>query len=79
MPIWLAVQPTCRWLVAIHAGWDGELAVLRDGWHGTFGLLVEARAVSRLHVAVEAGFRSLIGPQSDPSARTLAISVAWRP
>lgn len=79
VPIWLAVQPTCRWLVALHTGWDGELAVLRDGWHGPVALAIEARAVRRLHVAVEGGFRSLLGPQADPAARTLAVSLSWRP
>jgi hypothetical protein len=79
VPVWLAVQPTCRWLVALHAGWDGELAILRDGWHGPLALAIEARAVARLHVAVEGGFRSLIGPQHDLASRTLAITVAWRP
>lgn len=79
VPIRLAVQPTCRWLVALHAGWDGELAVLGDGWRGPLGLAVEARAASRLHVAVEGGLRSLVGPQTDLGARTLAIAIAWRP
>ena len=79
VPIWLAIQPTCRWMVALHTGWDGELAVLRDGWHGPIALAIEARAGAHLHVSALAGFRSLIGPQSDPSARTLAIGLAWRP
>jgi hypothetical protein len=79
VPVWLAVQPTCRWLIALHTGWDGELAILRDGWHGPLALAIEARAASRLHVAVEGGFRSLIGPQIDLNARTLAITLAWRP
>ena len=79
VPIWLAVQPTCRWLIALHTGWDGELAVLRDGWHGPLALAVEVRAPARFHVAAEAGFRSLIGPQHDLGARTLAITLAWRP
>ncbi len=79
VPIWLAVQPTCRWRVALHTGWDAELAVARDGWHGPFALAVEARAWARVHIAVEGGFDSLIGPQHDLSSRTLAIALAWRP
>ncbi len=79
VPVRLAVQPTCRWQVALHAGWDGELAVLRDGWHGALALAIEARAVAHLHVAIEAGFRSLAGPQADLNARTLALAIAWRP
>jgi hypothetical protein len=78
VPLWLAVQPARRVLVALHTGWDGELAVLRDGWHVPAALAVEARAYRGLHVAVEGGFRSLIGPQSDPKTRALALTLAWR-
>jgi hypothetical protein len=79
LPLRLALQPTCRWLVAIHGGWDAELAVLRDGWRGPVALAIEARAASHLHVSVEGGFRSLLGPQQDLRAITAAITIAWRP
>ena len=79
VPVWLAVQPTRRWLVALHTGWDGELAILRDGWHAPFGLGTEVRVWSRLHVAALAGFRSLLGPQHDLKSQTLALALAWRP
>ena len=79
VPVWLAVQPAGGWLVALHTGWDGELTIARDGWHGPVGLAVEARAAAHLHVAVEGGFRSLVGPQSDAKTRALAVSLAWRP
>ena len=79
VPIWLAVQPTCRWSLALHTGWDGELAILRDGWHAPIGLGTEVRVWGRLHVAAEAGFRSLLGPQHDLKSRTLALVLAWRP
>jgi len=79
VPLWLAVQPTSRWLIALHGGWDSELATVRDGWHGPLGLAMEARVASHLHVGVEGGFGSLYGPQTDVKTRTLAISLAWRP
>jgi hypothetical protein len=79
VPVWLAVQPIHRGLVALHTGADGELAILRDGWHVPIGLAMEVRAASRLHVAVEGGFRTLLGPQHDPRERSLAITLAWRP
>jgi hypothetical protein len=78
VPVWLAVQPTRRWAVALHTGWDGELAILGDGWHASIGLGTEVRVWSRLHVAAEAGFRSLLGPQHDLKSRTLALAIAWR-
>ena len=79
VPVWLALQPARRVLVALHSGWDGELATLRDGWHVPVALAVEARAYRNLHVAVEAGFRSLVGPQLDAKTRALALTLAWRP
>ena len=79
VPVWLALQPARRVLVALHSGWDGELATLRDGWHVPVALAASARAYRNLHVAVEGGFRSLAGPQLDVKRRALALSLAWRP
>ncbi|HWU88578.1 MAG TPA: hypothetical protein VN253_14950 [Kofleriaceae bacterium] len=79
VPVWLALQPARRVLVALHSGWDGELAILRDGWHVPVALSASARAYRNLHVAIEAGFRSLVGPQSDAKTRALALTLAWRP
>ena len=62
-----------------YQGWDGELVNLRDGWHGPIGLSLEARAAPRLHVILEGGFRSFLGPLHDLRERTLAITLAWRP
>jgi len=78
VPIWLAVQPTCRWLLAIHTGWDAELAIARDGFHIPFGLVIRARATSQLDVGVEAGFTSLLGPQNNIKQRAALVTVGWR-
>jgi len=77
VPVWLAVQPTARWLVALHTGWESELAVVRDGWHGPLGLATEARVASHLRAAVELGFHALLGPQHDVRERSLAVALAW--
>ncbi len=78
LPLWLAVQPTCRWMVALHTGVDGDLAVWRDGWHVPLAFVVTARATSQLDLTVEAGFPQLLGPQNDYKQRALIASVGWR-
>ena len=78
VPIWLAMQPTCRWLLAIHTGWDSELAILRDGWHIPFGLVIRARATMQIDVGVEAGFTSLLGPQNNIKQRAALVTIGWR-
>lgn len=78
IPLWFQLQPTCRWLLAIHTGWDGELAILRDGYHIPFGLVVRARATSHLDIGVEAGFTSLLGPQNNIKQRAALVTVGWR-
>jgi hypothetical protein len=79
VPIWFAVQPTCRWSIALHTGWNSDLAVARDGWHTPLGLVVTARARHDLEVIVEAGFPSLIGPQNQTKERALLLTASWRP
>jgi hypothetical protein len=78
LPVWLGVQPTCRWLVELHTGAEGDFAVIRDGWHMPFALKVTARATAQLDIVVEGGFSQLYGPQIDIRQRTLMITVAWR-
>jgi hypothetical protein len=77
LPVWLAVQPTCRWVLAFHTGLASDLAVLRDGWHPTVALIAGVNAVSRLDLFVELGYPSLGGPQHQ-FTRMLVLTVAWR-
>lgn len=78
VPVWLAVQPTCRWLVAVHTGWDGELATIRDGWHIPVALVVRARVTAQVEIGVEAGYRSLLGPQNNNGQSAAIVTVGWR-
>jgi hypothetical protein len=78
LPVWFGVQPTCRWLVALRTGWDSDLDVWRDGWHGQLALSVRAAATSNIDIAVEAGFNSLYGPQNNLKTRAAFITVGWR-
>jgi hypothetical protein len=78
LPVWFAVQPTCRWLLALHTGWFSDIAVIRDGWHVPFGLVIQARATDHIDLGVEAGFSSLLGPQNNIKQRAAMITIAWR-
>jgi hypothetical protein len=78
VPIFLGIQPTCRWLIALHTGWDTDLAVWRDGWHVPVGLVVRARATTHLDVSVEGGLPSAGGPQNNSNQRSFSIAFSWR-
>ena len=78
VPLFLGVQPTCRWLVELHTGVDGDFAVIRDGWHMPFALRVTAAATGAIDVVVEAGAPQLYGPQIDIKQRHVMIGVAYR-
>jgi len=78
IPVWFGVQPAEKWLLALHVGWDADLAVWHDGWHGPFALLVRARASRHIDLSVEGGFSTIFGPQNNVRQRALALLVAWR-
>ncbi len=78
IPVWFGVQPTCRWLLELHTGYDGDLAVWPDGWHIPIGLVARAQVTANLDVAIEAGFTSLLGPQNNIKQRALLLTVGWR-
>lgn len=78
IPLYVLVQPTCRWLVGLHLGWESDLAVARDGSHGPLGLIVKARATENLDVTLHGGFTSLVGVQNNIKQRAVMLSVGWR-
>jgi hypothetical protein len=78
VPLYILVQPTCRWLIGFHLGWESDLAIARDGWHGPFGLIVKARATENLDVTMHGGFTSLVGVQNNIKQRALMLSIGWR-
>jgi hypothetical protein len=79
VPIWLAVQPASGWMIALHTGWDSELATFRDGWHVPVALEGTARVTDRLDVGLAAGFPHLLGPQNNAKARALSLTLEYRP
>jgi len=79
VPVWLALQPTYRWLIALHTGWDSELATWRDGWHIPAALEVIARVTHHLDLGVAAGFPHPLGPQNDIAERAMSVMLELRP
>jgi len=78
VPVWFQLQPTCKWLLALHLGYESDLAVARDGWHLPVGLVAAVHPVPRLELALEAGFRSPLGPQNQVKDRAALVTVGWR-
>ncbi|HEX4422238.1 MAG TPA: hypothetical protein VH165_30205 [Kofleriaceae bacterium] len=79
VPIWLEAQPAAGWRIALHSGWDSELATWRDGWHVPIGLELTHRATDQLDVGLTGGFPHLLGPQNNAKIRSLSVVVAYRP
>lgn len=79
VPIELAVQPTCRWLLSLHTGWNSEIRGLGDKWHIPVAIGARARATAHIDVGATLGFATLLGPQNTPKQRVLFVSVSWRP
>jgi hypothetical protein len=79
VPLWLAVQPTCRWAVHLRTGVHGTLATFGDAYEIPVGLGVTAVPHRRVDVAVEAAFQRLLGPLNDVKSRAmwLAVTVRW--
>lgn len=78
LPLWLAVQPARRWQLALHTGFDADLAVLTDGWHGPISLVTTVRLTDALDATLEAGWEQLLGPQYDAKTATIQLALGWR-
>ena len=78
VPVWLRVQPTCRWQLALRTGFDSDFAVLRDGWHGALGGVVTAAVRPDVDLELSGGVRSAFGPQNTSKERSIALAVVFR-
>lgn len=78
VPVYFAVQPTCRWALALETGYVSELVVWRDGYHVPVALSVTARATAHVDLGAQAGFTSLLGPQNNIQQREMWLTLAWR-
>lgn len=71
-PLWLGLS-IARTSLALHTGWDGELATWRDGWHVPVGLAVTHRLSDVVDLGAEAGFPHLLGPQNNVKIRAATV------
>jgi hypothetical protein len=77
IPLWVSIQPARGWMITAHSGFDADLAVLRDGSHGPFGLGVTARVSPAVDVSLEAGWGRLFGPQYNAKVSAVLITTGW--
>jgi hypothetical protein len=78
VPLALAIQPTCRWAIELHTGWNAELAVAADGWRAPLYLGGRARATAHVDVAAGVGFTSVLGQQDTTKERLAYLTIGWR-
>jgi hypothetical protein len=78
LPIVFAAQPTPRWAIELHTGWNSDLAIIRDGYYVPFGIGTHVRATSHLDVGAVFGFMGLLGPQNETKDHVLLLDVGWR-
>jgi len=77
LPVWLAVQPATGWMLALRAGFESDLVVIRDGGHVPAGVDATARVTSNLDLGLEFGWAGLLGPQHDARHATLTVWAGW--
>lgn len=78
LPVSFAVQPLARWEIALHTGYNSEVANLRDGWHVPVVLATRVRADDRIDVGAMFAFASLLGPQNTAKERALFFTLSFR-
>ncbi len=78
LPVFVTIQPTCRWAVWVQSGWDSDVAVWRDGWHVPLGYGVRVRVSEHLDFSASHGFPSVFGPQDTAVRRALFFALGWR-
>jgi hypothetical protein len=77
LPLWLGAHVAARWDVAIHTGYNSDLAVATDGFHVPFTLIVRFAATAHIHLEVEGGFASGLGPQNNGADRDVFFTLGW--
>jgi hypothetical protein len=78
LPVQLAVQPTCKWLLGVRFGYDSALAVWRDGYRVPMAYRAAVHPLAPLTIAGEVGYKSLIGPQHEFRERTVMLTISWQ-
>jgi hypothetical protein len=78
LPIAASLQPMPRWAIDFYTGWNGDVAVIRDGYYVPGALGTRVRATEQFELGATFGFASVFGPQNDVKARVLFLTLGWR-
>jgi hypothetical protein len=78
LPVMLSVSPTSRLDLALHTGYDSDLAVWHDGFHIPLALSTRGRITDSIELGMLGGFTSALGPQDTTLRRQLWIWLGWR-
>lgn len=78
VPLWLAVQPTCRWALHLRSGVTGSLETYRDTYEVPIGIGVTVSPHRLVDISAEAAYRRLLGPQNEFKTRQAWIAVTGR-
>lgn len=77
VPVVFSVAPIERLRVALHTGYDSDLAVWHDGFHIPLALSTRGKLTDSVEIGVLGGFTSALGPQDTVSRRQLWIWLGW--
>ncbi|MCX5742260.1 MAG: hypothetical protein NT062_07170 [Proteobacteria bacterium] len=77
LPVYLGVH-AAGWLLALHTGYDADLAVASDGFHVPIALRVTRELSAHTALTLEAGFSSALGPLNSVGFRAAIFTLAWR-
>lgn len=66
-----------RWALALHTGYDSELAGWRDDFHVPVALGARVAVTPDVTLGAEAGLRSALGPQNASNYRALLVTASF--
>lgn len=78
VPVEFAVQPLARWELALHTGFNSDLAVINDGWHVPIAVETRVSITAHIDVGMMLGYASLLGPQNTAKERALFFMFGYR-
>ena len=78
VPIYVALQPACRWALTLQTGYAADVAVWKDGFHIPVAIAATWRATPHLDVGAQLGLTSALGPQNNVKDSEAWLVVGWR-
>ncbi len=78
VPIYITLQPACRWALTLQTGYATDLAVWKDGFHIPVAVAATWRATTHLDLGAQLGLTSALGPQNNVKQSEAWLVVGWR-